>query len=58
MNAPPCPFCELVTETPHETQQGCIDALKGEIARVRGILEVSKPADAPLVPSPDREEGG
>ena len=58
MNAATCPFCGLVTDTPHETQQGCIDALKDEIARVRGILDVSKPAGAPLLPSPDCEEGG
>lgn len=44
-----CPFCGIVVETPHETQQGCIDALQGEIARVRGILDSSQlPGDAPV----------
>ncbi len=43
-----CPFCGLVTDAPHETQQGCIDALHAEIARVREILDVAKPIN----PSP------
>jgi uncharacterized Zn finger protein (UPF0148 family) len=36
-----CPFCGTVTEVPHETQEGCIEALQREIARVRDILEHS-----------------
>ncbi len=48
MTAKACPFCGLVTDVPHETQQGCIDALQDEIARVREILEISRPTDAPL----------
>jgi hypothetical protein len=36
----PCPFCGVVTEVPHETQEGCIEALHKEIARVREILEL------------------
>jgi hypothetical protein len=39
----PCPFCGLVTGVPHETQQGCIDALHVEIARVREVLEIVQP---------------
>lgn len=57
MNATTCPFCGLVTDRPHETQQRCIDALHAEIARMRGILEVAKPADTPLVPSRDHDDG-
>ena len=38
MTATVCPFCGVVTDVPHETQQGCIDALQLEISRVRGIL--------------------
>jgi hypothetical protein len=38
MNATRCPFCGLITETPHETQEVCIEALQHEIAHVRGIL--------------------
>jgi len=34
-----CPFCGVVTETPHETQAGCIGALNAEIARMRAVLE-------------------
>lgn len=44
MTYAPCPFCGLVTGVPHETQQGCIDALHAEIARVREVLEIIQPA--------------
>lgn len=50
MNRSPdaCPFCGLVTDVPHETQQGCIDALHAEIARVRELL------DSAMLPEPLR----
>jgi hypothetical protein len=38
-----CPFCGLATDVPHETQQGCIEALHVEIARMRGILSHLRP---------------
>jgi hypothetical protein len=38
-----CPFCGVSTTVPHETQQGCIDALHVEIARMRGILDHLRP---------------
>jgi hypothetical protein len=38
-----CPFCGISTVVPHETQQGCIDALHVEIARMRGILDHLRP---------------
>ena len=34
-----CPFCGVATEVPHETQEGCIEALHEEIGRMRAILE-------------------
>lgn len=34
-----CPFCGVATETRHETQQACIEALHSEIARTRRVLE-------------------
>ncbi len=34
-----CPFCGIVTEVPHENQQGCLAALTAEIARLRTVLE-------------------
>lgn len=37
-----CPFCGLSTDVPHETQQGCIDALHAEITRTRDLLETVK----------------
>jgi hypothetical protein len=33
-----CPFCGVATDVPHETQEGCIEALQAEIDRMRGIL--------------------
>jgi hypothetical protein len=38
-----CPFCGVVTDVPHETQEGCIEALHVEIARMRGILDHLRP---------------
>ena len=44
MKAVICPFCGIVSESPHETQQACIQALHSEIERTRRILEsVSEP---------------
>jgi hypothetical protein len=34
-----CPFCGLGTDVPHESQEGCIQALHGEIARMRQVLD-------------------
>jgi hypothetical protein len=45
-----CPFCGVETDVPHETQQGCIDALRSEILRVRDILQHLRPIDVPTVP--------
>ena len=33
-----CPFCGVATVLPHETQEGCIEALQAEIARMRVVL--------------------
>jgi hypothetical protein len=38
MKARVCPFCDLVSDEPHHTQQACIDALQKEIAQTRKIL--------------------
>jgi hypothetical protein len=38
-----CPFCGLSTDVPHETQQGCIEALHAEITRMRGLLDTVRP---------------
>ena len=37
-----CPFCGIVSEVPHETQEGCIEALQAEISRMRDILQSVK----------------
>lgn len=55
MTDTPCPFCGLATGVPHETQQGCIDALQAEIARVREVLEIIQPAGA-AQPSKDADD--
>jgi len=49
---PTCPFCGVVTETAHETQEGCIEALHAEIARIRGVLRHVHSAE---VPGPEDE---
>ena len=42
-----CPFCGLATETPHETQETCIEALHAEISRVREIVQRLKDPEEP-----------
>ena len=48
-----CPFCGVVTEAPHETQEGCIEALNAEIAKMRAVLEQVRSA---VVPGPPPQE--
>jgi hypothetical protein len=45
MTAKVCPFCGIATDVPHETQEGCIAALHGEIARMRQVLDHVRPLD-------------
>lgn len=45
-----CPFCGVETEVPHETQEGCIEALHAEIARMRAVLDLSYSAEVPGPP--------
>lgn len=33
-----CPFCGLVVDGAHDSQQACIDALRAEITRTREVL--------------------
>jgi hypothetical protein len=54
---PVCPFCGVVTATPHENQLGCVEALAAEIARLRRILELSEPATVPA-PAPADDDPG
>ena len=50
MTAAVCPFCGMVSAHPHETQEGCINALQAEIARTRRILEsVTEPLRPPKI---------
>ena len=51
-----CPFCGLATDVPHETQQGCIAALHGEIARMRQVLDHVKTVVPPRTESHDERE--
>jgi hypothetical protein len=51
-----CPFCGVATEVPHETQEGCIEALHEEIGRMRAILQhVRDPRDEKLRGKDDAE---
>lgn len=56
MNMTSCPFCGAVSDGPHKTQEGCIEALQREIARVRDILEHSTPLPAPAALRPPDED--
>jgi hypothetical protein len=51
-----CPFCGVMTETPHESQQGCLEALAAEIARLRSVLEHVHSAAVPPPPDPPDED--
>lgn len=51
-----CPFCGVVTETPHETQASCIDALNAEIARMRAVLDRVRSAAVPDPPPVEEDE--
>lgn len=42
-----CPFCGVASDVPHETQEGCIEALHDEIARMRRILVQATPPQPP-----------
>jgi coproporphyrinogen III oxidase-like Fe-S oxidoreductase len=56
MKATSCPFCGIATEVPHETQEGCIEALHREIRRVRELLAQSRPLGQPALPADEPEE--
>jgi hypothetical protein len=51
----PCPFCGVVAEVPHESQEGCIAALHAEIGRMRGILSHLRPAGVPPALATDED---
>jgi len=51
-----CPFCGVTTETPHETQRGCIEALNVEIAKMRAVLEQVRSAAVPGPVPPEDDE--
>jgi len=54
---PVCPFCGVVTASPHENQLGCLAALAAEIARLRKVLEQSEPVTVPAPASADDDPG-
>ena len=43
-----CPFCGIVTEAPHESEEACITALQAEIDRVRGVVDCLQSSVVPL----------
>lgn len=42
-----CPFCGVVSESAHDSQEACIHALQSEIDRMRRALAPFAPAQAP-----------
>jgi len=53
-----CPFCNVATDVPHETQAACIEALHGEIDRMRGLLASTSKGPVSGPPeNPDDQNG-
>jgi hypothetical protein len=50
-----CPFCGVLSDVPHETEQACIKALNGEISRVRTLLERIGPQVKPGIATENAE---
>ena len=50
---PICPFCGVHADAPHETQEGCIEALHAEIARLRAVLDQVHSIAIPHPPADD-----
>jgi hypothetical protein len=50
-----CPFCGVSADVPHESQEGCIQALHAEIARMRQILEHVRDPKVSLTEDEDAE---
>ena len=53
-----CPFCGVESDVAHETQQGCIDALRVEILRVRDILQNVRTFEVPDPPEQPDDPAG
>lgn len=49
MNAVTCPFCGVVSDVRHQTQQACIQALQAEIVHTRRILEQTSESALPAL---------
>ena len=49
-----CPFCGIASETPHDTQAACIEALRTEISRTQAMLTRSTPLSGTRCPVPDK----
>jgi hypothetical protein len=54
MKPSPCPFCGMATNLPHNTQQGCIEALHREISKTREILGLIRPKPPERPPEAER----
>ena len=50
MNFTVCPFCGVVSDRPHDTQEACILALQSEIRQTRQALSQAAPPAAPASP--------
>jgi hypothetical protein len=54
MNTIVCPFCGVVTDVRHDTQEACIDALQSEIDLTRRLLE--RTTETSAAPSFEEDE--
>jgi hypothetical protein len=50
-----CPFCGIVTDDPHESEEACIAALHAEIHRVREVVDCLRSAAVPAPAEPVEE---
>jgi hypothetical protein len=53
-----CPYCGVASDVPHETQEGCIEALQVEIARMRNVLDHIRPIGSPTKSPDGSDESG
>jgi hypothetical protein len=60
MRSTVCPFCGVVSDSPHDSQKACIEALQSEIQTTRRVLtqvgESGLPGGRPDAPNRGTEQ--
>ena len=47
-----CPFCGIVADEPHQSEEACIAALHAEIDRVREVVDCMRSTAVPVPAEP------